>query len=522
MTQDQWDIYKLDPLYECFVPIPSHTTKIRAVPSKLRPSSPPLTRKRQLSSCSPPPQRAMPPPTPEKHTFVQIQSDDDDEDEVEAMVISNEQPLLHLRAIVKKRRERTEKKMQERQQRRKKIKEKVEFFSQKDDEDEMSSNVLSNGSTFNPCIQPLPQELKRKSREDLSWSADSREVEELRVRLAKNDIFSSKMRKKTRTPSPSAVRKEREFQRRKMKRDRNKQRRRMQETEARRRERDRRLLEEILEEIPSVVLEHDAISDISVSDASMTEDNPSPQTRADETQRNGLPDEEDEAHRQAIQESRRKLAELERDRPLWEEQAKQRRLCEEMEQRAYRTQAERRRWEEVKKQTEIEIRIRKECEEAETRKCEQEENVRRERELRDQERRQRRQRWSFGPWTTQRALERYRVLSESFDVTKFTFGLPLNVEDVPWPLLQSPRYFSVEDVSWDSVERFFEAIRPHLRHQDFKTLVEQSHRRFHPDRWRSRNLLKTVEDETIRDCMEVAANTVAQALTPIWRSLRDQ
>jgi len=235
----------------------------------------------------------------------------------------------------------------------------------------------------------------------------------------------------------------------------------------------------------------------------MTEDNPSSQTRADETQRNSLPDEEDEAHRQAIQESRRKLAELERDRPLWEEQAKQRRLCEEMEQRAYRTQAERRRWEEVKKQTEIEIRIRKECEEAETRKCEQEENVRREREIRDQERRQRRQRWSFGPWTTQRALERYRVLSESFDVTKFTFGLPLNVEDVPWPLLQSPRYFSVEDVSWDSVERFFEAIRPHLRHQDFKTLVEQSHRRFHPDRWRSRNLLKTVEDETIRDCMEV-------------------
>jgi len=202
----------------------------------------------------------MPPPTPEKHTFVQIQSDDDDEDEVEAMVISNEQPLLHLRAIVKKRRERTEKKMQERQQRRKKIKEKVEFFSQKDDEDEMFSNVLSNGSTFNPCIQPLPQELKRKSREDLSWSADSREVEELRVRLAKNDIFSSKTRKKTRTPSPSAVRKEREFQRRKMKRDRNKQRRRMQETEARRRERDRRLLEEIMEEIPPVVLEHDAIS----------------------------------------------------------------------------------------------------------------------------------------------------------------------------------------------------------------------------------------------------------------------
>jgi len=222
------------------------------------------------------------------------------------------------------------------------------------------------------------------------------------------------------------------------------------------------------------------------SDAFMTEDSPPLQTQTEETQGSGLPDKEDQAHRQTIQESRRKLAELECDRPLWEEQ---RRLREEIERQAYQAQEERRQ-EEVKKKAEIENQIRKEREEAEIRK-------------REQERRQRRQRWSYGPWTTQRALECYRVLSESFDATKFTPELPLIAEDVPWPSLQSPRYFSVEDVSWDSVERFFEAIRPHLRHQDFKTLVEQSHRRFHPDRWRSRNLLKTVQDETVRDCMEV-------------------
>lgn len=216
-----------------------------------------------------------------------------------------------------------------------------------------------------------------------------------------------------------------------------------------------------------------------------------------------LLDEEEAAHLAAIEESRRKLAELERDRPLWEEQAKQRRLREAVEQQALEAKAEKRRCEEARKRAQAEALARKEREEAEAKKREQEKNVKRERELREQERRQRQQRWSFGPWTTQRALERYRILSEAFDDTRFTPELPLTVEDVPWPSLQSPRTFSVEDVNWDSVERFFEAIRPHLRLQDYKTLVEKSHRRFHPDRWRSRNLLRTVEDEAVRGCMEV-------------------
>jgi hypothetical protein len=100
-------------------------------------------------------------------------------------------------------------------------------------------------------------------------------------------------------------------------------------------------------------------------------------------------------------------------------------------------------------------------------------------------------------------LERYRVLAEAFDNIKYTSELPLVIEDVPWPSLQSPRVFSIEDVTWDSVERFFEAVRPHLRLQDYRVLVEKSHRRFHPDRWRSRNLLKTIEGEEVRGCMEV-------------------
>jgi hypothetical protein len=60
-------------------------------------------------------------------------------------------------------------------------------------------------------------------------------------------------------------------------------------------------------------------------------------------------------------------------------------------------------------------------------------------------------------------------------------------------------------VDWASVEKFFEAIKPRMRFHEFKILVQDSHRRFHPDRWRARNLLKSIEDEMERNCMEVGA-----------------
>lgn len=156
MTQDQWDIYKLDPLYECFVPISSHTTTIRAVPSQPRPLSPQParnTRKRHLSSCSPPPQRTMPPPASERRTF--IENEGDDEYEVEAMFMSGEKRLARFRAAVQRGRQRIEK---QRQERREKIKEKMMFYSQEDEEHEIYNNTFSNDSTFNPSIQPLPQD----------------------------------------------------------------------------------------------------------------------------------------------------------------------------------------------------------------------------------------------------------------------------------------------------------------------------------------------------------------------------
>jgi hypothetical protein len=210
-------------------------------------------------------------------------------------------------------------------------------------------------------------------------------------------------------------------------------------------------------------------------------------------------DDEDAARQAAIAESRRKLAELEADRPLWEEQAKKRMEREKAEAKALRAKAEgRRRAEALQAEADRREKARKEQEANETSTIEREEMARRTR-----DRRQRQQRWSYGPWTVQRALERYKVLCEFFDATKFSACEPLAVDVVPWPVLQSPVTFSVEDVNWGAVEKFFQEVKGFMRPQDYKTFVEKSHRRFHPDRWRSRSLLKSVIDETEKSCMEV-------------------
>lgn len=212
-------------------------------------------------------------------------------------------------------------------------------------------------------------------------------------------------------------------------------------------------------------------------------------------------DDEDAAREAAIAESRRKLAELEADRPLWEEEARRRAQREKKEQE----EASRRRAEDLKRG---EARNAEAARQAKSRREDQarEEAYMREqqeRARRERDKRQRQQRWSYGPWTVQRALERYKSLSETFDSAKYTVDEPLSFDMVPWPVLNSPVTMSVEDVDWAAVEKFFDAVKPHMRLQDFKTFVEKSHRRFHPDRWRSRGVLKSVVDEAEKGCLEV-------------------
>ncbi|KAH9993959.1 hypothetical protein BJV77DRAFT_996174 [Russula vinacea] len=53
-----------------------------------------------------------------------------------------------------------------------------------------------------------------------------------------------------------------------------------------------------------------------------------------------------------------------------------------------------------------------------------------------------------------------------------------------------------------------------MRGQDYRIFVEKSHRRFHP--------IDGAHGDDARGMIEVAANTVAQALTPLWREARGQ
>jgi hypothetical protein len=213
-------------------------------------------------------------------------------------------------------------------------------------------------------------------------------------------------------------------------------------------------------------------------------------------------------HEELIAESRRKIAELERDRPLWEAaaRARERQEREEEEERcAARARAERERLEAE--------RERERARQAAAAATAEAEAARRRKEAQ-------RARWARGPWTSQRALERYRVLSEFFDETAKPASL--SFDDIPWPTLCAPLTFGPEDIDWAAVETFFRTVRGHMRAQDYRVFVEKSHRRFHPDRWSARGLLAAIKDDDARGMIEVAANTVAQALTPLWREARGQ
>lgn len=180
-----------------------------------------------------------------------------------------------------------------------------------------------------------------------------------------------------------------------------------------------------------------------------------------------------EVERRKIEESRRKIAELERDRPLWEaaRRERERREQEEERERQAAKRARERKAEAERKEREFRERIAKEAEERQKR--EQEERQRQEKERKHT---QNRARWTRGPWTIQRALERYRFLCEQFDGAKFSSDDPLTFDDIPWPMLHCT--FSVEDIEWSSVEKFFASVKPHMRIQDYKVFVEKSHRRW--------------------------------------------
>ena len=208
---------------------------------------------------------------------------------------------------------------------------------------------------------------------------------------------------------------------------------------------------------------------------------------------------EDDAARLA--ESLQKMAALEADRPLWEAAKKEREARE-------RTQEEQQRAKSKARTTQQEKQRDGRAEEATLRqepdqKKRQEEANYREWERLERERRVRYDQWNSGAWTTYRAIERYRLVCQYFDETKFSEMYPVTFHDIPWPTLQSPFKNSPQDMTWEAVQGFFMVAKTIIRGQAYRDFLKSSVSRFHTDRWRGRRLLNFIVDVEERDCIEV-------------------
>ncbi|KAJ7647326.1 hypothetical protein FB45DRAFT_998488 [Roridomyces roridus] len=474
-SQDQFSIYCLDPAYDCLVRAPPQLTAITKAESIPRVPKQPLG-KHRMSSAEPCPE--MPP----SKKAVSV----DEEEEVAEMIVDDDAAAdLKRGERSKKFREEMEK---NRRERREKGARRLEKLASKD-------TPLFDFSAASPELSPTG--------EDLPDSAGKRKVSSLFDSLRTQDdtdyyaedngrntvnYSPTNAAKRSRLFSPGAAK--RDLDARRLGREKQKRERRERKLDQRKQQRFHSFLQEIYSEVPD-------------GSAPVNGNVPSNQDSDSDSDEEAEAVDEEAERLAFIAESRRKLAELEADRPLWEQAAKRRQEREREEQEEQRAKAAERRTAEARKADE-ERRARAERERQETREKEQERARDAEAKARRQrEKQQRNERWAYGPWTTQRALERYKTLSDLFDATKFTQDEPVTFDVVPWPVLHSPVSFTVEDIDWAAVEGFFNAIKPHMRSQDFVSFVEKSHRRFHPDRWRSRGLLKNIADEAERGCMEV-------------------
>lgn len=503
--QDQWDIHKLDPFYDCFVPALSQPPTIRAKVASASsfPSSSTSSRSSVLPEGSQKRRRLSSPPSsleeetghsPKKRRHaIHVVDSSGDESEVEATANSNAPRSTTPRTHVPGRRVRG------RRGGGGMHRASVVRTARADFEENARSNMLHDETMRSTT--PPPKEPPETT--DTTPTSKRRKDEQGASPATSED---NKPSKRARTHSPDSIRRKAAARLKERARTRTKEfmRRMNAERDARRDARNRALMEDIIAEMPEEYNQPNGEQE-QEQDGEEPTDEEREQHRLNETL------EELCMHEELIAESRRKIAELERDRPLWEAaaRARERREREEEEERreqeeaARRAQAERARREAEREQERARQAAAAEAEAAAKRRAEAQ-----------------RARWAQGPWTSQRALERYRTLCESFD--EAAKPASLTFEDVPWPTLRRPYTFGPEDIDWAAVETFFHTIRGHMRAQDYRVFVQNSHRRFHPDRWRARGLLTAVKDENARGMIEVAANTVAQALTPLWREARGQ
>ena len=212
----------------------------------------------------------------------------------------------------------------------------------------------------------------------------------------------------------------------------------------------------------------------------------------------GVDAEDEDATRLA--ESLRKMADLEADRPLWEAAKKKREERERAQEEQQRGKSEARKAQQQEREKD---EGRKGLSQEQDQNRRWDETNYQERKRLDRERRARYDQWNSGAWTTYRALERYRLVCQYFDETKFSEAYPLTFHDIPWPTLQSPFKNSPQDMTWEAVQGFFMVAKTIIRGQAYRDFLKSSVSRFHTDRWRSRKLLGSIVNVEERDCVEV-------------------
>ncbi|KAI0092947.1 hypothetical protein BDY19DRAFT_398310 [Irpex rosettiformis] len=538
-SQDQWDIYKLDPEYECFVrPEPELTTITRRESKETSDStenvpSNTIHQKRYVDN----EYEGTVPQAKRKRTVIVVEesedADSEDEDAVEEMIIDGAIPG----AWSERRKQFSQRMTKDRARRREKTAAKANKEAQKKDlrdasdlsmidltldEPDTETQTQTGGSTGSQpsySFSQTPSQFSQSSAAPNIFSGGSQGSSNGATFVFKRAAEFPEMsgtatkRQRTRSPSPTFGKGFNSEMKNFIERRRQEARRsRLRRTRARataQKESQQHAWEGSFRASAQATFVPSRSQSTSYSPFDGT---PSSRTASQPAEM------EDPI---SLEEKIRRMAEIN----AYEEA----RVAKELErQRAEQAAEERKRKQEEQRARE-KVRLEREAREREAelerqRQRRQEEQERREREQEHEELKRRMQqqqdRWSYGVWTTQRALERYRVLSETFDTIQFSVENPVQFVMIPWPVLHKPAILTIEDVDWNAVEAFFKAIRPHLRTHDYNTLVEKSHRRFHPDRWRARRVLQSVQDEELKACLEVAANTVAQALTPIWREAK--
>ncbi|PPQ98617.1 hypothetical protein CVT24_003950 [Panaeolus cyanescens] len=223
-----------------------------------------------------------------------------------------------------------------------------------------------------------------------------------------------------------------------------------------------------------------------------------------------------------LEESRRKMAELNADRP------KQR-----YREKTVGLEDDGVRCSDGKQEEEARHRLarEREAQEAARRQQEQENQAR----LREQERVRRQERlgklmeqrdlrhrqWESGYWTNARALERYKHVAQFFDAQKFSEDeFPLWFMDIPWPTLQHPSLNSSQEMDCRSVNDFFAHIKQTTRIQEYKKFLRSTFKRFHPDTWDGRRLFYAIIDPQERNEIQTAVDVVSKAVGALFEAAK--